>query len=376
MAKSESFGGRLNSKVQIEQPSPLNENILTNNKHKLKTMHQIIEVANDEPIIENVIKTENETLKHNLSVLHTNKNFNKKLYNQFENTNEETREEKEEEEANANGEEVEQDSSSSAAEAALLLTPSLSSSKPLIFPLISTTTSIPILSVQQSTSSSVMSEQPQQLMISAPHSPFNTKQQKNQQKTNNNVNNKIHSMDKYQFDITTEENNLNDREISNDANNIQINDDDNSNFDDDSNNNIPNSNNNNNNNKGQLEPSSLYSSDDGNMDESYNINDGHSINFDLTNDNLNVITPAIYRMDAIELADLDETSRNNRLNLYKGRDVVTKFLQIVESQHLLGANCTAGTALNLGEGVVDRYAQDRFRVEAEIAVNRANMLTR
>lgn len=57
-------------------------------------------------------------------------------------------------------------------------------------------------------------------------------------------------------------------------------------------------------------------------------------------------------------------------------DIVTRFLQIVESQHLLGANCTAGTDLNLGEGVVDRYAQDRFRVEAEVAVNRANMLTR
>ena len=38
-------------------------------------------------------------------------------------------------------------------------------------------------------------------------------------------------------------------------------------------------------------------------------------------------------------------------------DVVTRFLRIVESQHLLGENCTAGTALNLGEGVVDRYAQ-------------------
>lgn len=77
-----------------------------------------------------------------------------------------------------------------------------------------------------------------------------------------------------------------------------------------------------------------------------------------------------------EQMQFDETSRNNRLNLMKGRDVVTRFLQIVESQHLLGANCTAGTALNLGEGVVDRYAQDRFRIEAEVAVNRANMLTR
>lgn len=38
-------------------------------------------------------------------------------------------------------------------------------------------------------------------------------------------------------------------------------------------------------------------------------------------------------------------------------DVVTRFLRIVESQQQLGENCTAGTGLNLGEGVVDRYAQ-------------------
>ncbi|XP_026487071.2 metabotropic glycine receptor [Vanessa tameamea] len=57
-------------------------------------------------------------------------------------------------------------------------------------------------------------------------------------------------------------------------------------------------------------------------------------------------------------------------------DVVTKFLRLIETQHLLGENCTAGTHLNLGEGVVDRYAQERFRIEADVAVNRANMLTR
>lgn len=57
-------------------------------------------------------------------------------------------------------------------------------------------------------------------------------------------------------------------------------------------------------------------------------------------------------------------------------DIVTRFLRIIENQHLLGKNCTAGTDLNLGEGVVDRYAQERFRLEANLAVNRANMLTR
>lgn len=55
-------------------------------------------------------------------------------------------------------------------------------------------------------------------------------------------------------------------------------------------------------------------------------------------------------------------------------DIVSRFLRIVESQQI--KNCSAGTDLNLGEGVVDRYAQDRFRVEADFAVNRANMLTR
>lgn len=102
-----------------------------------------------------------------------------------------------------------------------------------------------------------------------------------------------------------------------------------------------------------------------------------NINFDLTNDNLNDITPAIYRMDAIELAqmnEMDETSRRNRLRMMKGMDVVTEFLQIVERS--MDNNCSAGTAVNLGEGVVDQYAQERFRVKADVAVNRANMLTR
>lgn len=57
-------------------------------------------------------------------------------------------------------------------------------------------------------------------------------------------------------------------------------------------------------------------------------------------------------------------------------DIVSHFLRIVESQHLLGDNCTAGTNLTLRAGVVDLYAQERFRIEANVAVNKANMLTR
>ena len=57
-------------------------------------------------------------------------------------------------------------------------------------------------------------------------------------------------------------------------------------------------------------------------------------------------------------------------------DVVTHFLHIIESQHLLGKNCSPGVGFNLGEGVVEMYGQKRFRREAEVAVNRANWLTR
>lgn len=110
----------------------------------------------------------------------------------------------------------------------------------------------------------------------------------------------------------------------------------------------------------------------------YDPNYEQTISFDgkSINGNSDGTQLPIFRIEDMDLDDYDEISRNNRMNLKRGRDVVTKFLQIVESQHLLGANCSAGTALNLGEGVVDRYAQDRFRVEAEVAVNRANMLTR
>lgn len=81
-------------------------------------------------------------------------------------------------------------------------------------------------------------------------------------------------------------------------------------------------------------------------------------------------------VDSLEEVEIS-SEKSSFENVRSGQvDIVTRFLRIVESQHLLGENCSAGTDLNLGEGVVDRYAQERFRVEADVAVNRANMLTR
>ncbi|CRL02145.1 CLUMA_CG015431, isoform A [Clunio marinus] len=111
------------------------------------------------------------------------------------------------------------------------------------------------------------------------------------------------------------------------------------------------------------------------MQNDDNSNNKNNVEFDGEIEEISNLN-GIYQIEDLDLSDFDETTRINRKNLMRGRDVVTRFLQIVESQHVLGGNCTAGTALNLGEGVVDRYAQDRFRVEAEVAVNRANMLTR
>nr|XP_036669179.1 uncharacterized protein LOC108008207 [Drosophila suzukii] len=85
-------------------------------------------------------------------------------------------------------------------------------------------------------------------------------------------------------------------------------------------------------------------------------------------------------VEGVEEADENMESSQITADVINARDskidLVSKFLQYIEQQHLMGSNCVAGTSLNLGEGVVDRYAQDRFRVEAEVAVNRANMLTR
>ncbi|XP_065220369.1 probable G-protein coupled receptor CG31760 isoform X2 [Planococcus citri] len=93
--------------------------------------------------------------------------------------------------------------------------------------------------------------------------------------------------------------------------------------------------------------------------------------YSYTSDIQETTTKVLYYMTSISKTTVDLPSTYN-----VNDDVVTKLLHIVESQRELGENCTAGTDLNLGGGVVDRYAQERFRIEAEVAVNRANFLTR
>ncbi|XP_078607606.1 putative G-protein coupled receptor CG31760 [Branchiostoma floridae x Branchiostoma japonicum] len=57
-------------------------------------------------------------------------------------------------------------------------------------------------------------------------------------------------------------------------------------------------------------------------------------------------------------------------------DIVDRFLHYVEEVERNKHNCSAGTSLNLGEGVVLDYGRKRFRAQALVAVNRANFLTR
>jgi G protein-coupled receptor 158 len=58
------------------------------------------------------------------------------------------------------------------------------------------------------------------------------------------------------------------------------------------------------------------------------------------------------------------------------RDVVDEFLSIVEGNEKNKENCTPGTKLNLGDGVVAQYGLRRFQQQAMTAVSRANLLTR
>ena len=60
----------------------------------------------------------------------------------------------------------------------------------------------------------------------------------------------------------------------------------------------------------------------------------------------------------------------------EARDVVDKFLSIVEQYEQNKENCTPGTEFNLGEGVVAQYGVLRYKAQAMVAVNRANFLTR
>ena len=58
------------------------------------------------------------------------------------------------------------------------------------------------------------------------------------------------------------------------------------------------------------------------------------------------------------------------------RDVVDKFLSIVDQYEQNKDNCTPGVEFNLGDGVVAQYGVKRFKNQALAAVNRANLLTR
>uniref|UniRef100_A0A1A9W9N1 Uncharacterized protein n=1 Tax=Glossina brevipalpis TaxID=37001 RepID=A0A1A9W9N1_9MUSC len=149
--------------------------------------------------------------------------------------------------------------------------------------------------------------------------------------------------------------------------------------DNDSATNSPNDNNDNINNNSVMDDALLDNNNNNNLEFSSSESEAEDINnFSLNSEDdetNHFLEGVVDAANSDEIYDWDEISRSNRRNLMRGRDVVTKFLQIVETQHSLGSNCEAGTSLNLGEGVVDRYAQDRFRIEAEVAVNRANMLT-
>jgi hypothetical protein len=105
--------------------------------------------------------------------------------------------------------------------------------------------------------------------------------------------------------------------------------------------------------------------------------DGAEILFEKSSD----ATPTdddLFTDGPFEVDDVEGDKGGHRTKkLYNPRiDIVSKLLRIVETQALQGANCQPGTALKLGDRVVNRYAEERFQDAAIVAVNRANWLTR
>ena len=72
----------------------------------------------------------------------------------------------------------------------------------------------------------------------------------------------------------------------------------------------------------------------------------------------------------------DKVAEDVSYSTLTARDVVDKFLSIVDQYEQNKDNCTPGTEFNLGEGVVAQYGVKRFKGQALAAVNRANLLTR
>lgn len=57
-------------------------------------------------------------------------------------------------------------------------------------------------------------------------------------------------------------------------------------------------------------------------------------------------------------------------------DIVQEFLSQVADMEANKANCTPGVTSSLGEGIIAQYGLQRYRAQAMLAVNRANLLTR
>lgn len=98
----------------------------------------------------------------------------------------------------------------------------------------------------------------------------------------------------------------------------------------------------------------------------------HPPNLTLNKDSFEEIE--IRRSSSFQKIAFQRQKKNNQFKNptpHHGYDILTEHLQIIESQN--AKDCTAGTSKSLGEGVVDN---SRFQIEANVAVNRANMLTR
>ncbi|KAH3692564.1 hypothetical protein DPMN_193112 [Dreissena polymorpha] len=89
--------------------------------------------------------------------------------------------------------------------------------------------------------------------------------------------------------------------------------------------------------------------------------------------NYTVVTPA--QTEGGFVVNLTTTSEPD-LERFQANDTIAYFLETIERYASGKSTCKPGTEFNLGKGVIQQYGINKFKRQAMLAVNRANLMTR
>jgi len=89
--------------------------------------------------------------------------------------------------------------------------------------------------------------------------------------------------------------------------------------------------------------------------------------------NYTVVAPTTASIEGGFVVNLTTTSEPEHAPV---NDTIAYFLETIEKYASKKSDCTPGTEFNLGKGVIQQYGINKFKRQALLGVNRANLLTR